>query len=166
MSSAPPSSPRDGPYAPVHTDERDHVTSWDDDDDDEAGLSRYAMTDVPMSSSSSSWWATVRQQARQRRASQLLAWSEYSSTQRITSVMETYCCDATDEGILLVAIAMVLWWLLGRYFWHASHTYWILGMGILLVRLSARPLMERFQRTQQQRRIRASSDNMQMAEIV
>lgn len=163
-----PSSPnRDGPYAPVRTEERHghqiDLSSWDE-DEDEAGLARYSVSHQESHDVSQSWWTTVRQQARQRRASRLLAWNELSRLQRVVSVLEMYCCDATDGGILLVLCLTFLWLLVG-YVVKPKISYWLAGISVLVVRLSARRTVERYKHRRQQTRERASSD-MQMAEIV
>jgi hypothetical protein len=51
----------------------------------------------------------VRRQARQRRAQRLLTMPSEQWWERLQFLVMTYCWDATDVGLLVIAILLVLW---------------------------------------------------------
>eukprot|EP00980_Cylindrotheca_fusiformis_P007338 scaffold1525_cov142-Cylindrotheca_fusiformis.AAC.138 len=101
-----------------------------------------------------------RQQARQRRAQLLLQQSERDLRQSLWICVSTYC-DATDRGIMLVVALLLLWIVLlltvsdddFRRHWFVS------GLILFVVRVSARPLWDYF--SKQRQRLRVQSHDRQ-----
>ena len=81
----------------------------------------------------------LRTSARQRRAARLLNNSQYTQT---THCILTWCCDATDRGIALVAILILLWLVIGWVNNGVFRGYWLLGMILFAIRVSARTTYE------------------------
>lgn len=88
----------------------------------------------------------LRLAARQRRAARLLSLPSESrcTRQSLRACLLTWCCDATDRGILLAAAVMALWILVGistrqrtRQSW-----WWYTGIMLFVIRVSARRLYE------------------------
>ncbi|KAL7579506.1 hypothetical protein ACA910_007883 [Epithemia clementina (nom. ined.)] len=80
----------------------------------------------------------LRTAARQRRAARLLNNSQYTAT---SHCILTWCCDATDRGIALVAILILLWLIVG-WTYHVSRGYWLLGVMLFAIRVTARTTYE------------------------
>ncbi len=153
----------------------------DDDDDDllEANLKRYnldfASTDNGAALAESNdfarggpsnrcsratkyiWYSfqSARQQARERRAQLLLQQTERNWKQSLKICILTNC-DATDSGILLVAVTMLLWILVLVLVKNTAFRRIGILLGILCfaIRVGARPLYHFFLRQRQKRRLR------------
>ena len=80
----------------------------------------------------------LRTAARQRRAARLLNNSQYTPT---SHCILTWCCDATDRGIALVAILILVWLVVG-WTTNVFTGYWLLGMILFTIRVSARTTYE------------------------
>lgn len=80
-------------------------------------------------------WNGMRYSARQRRAARLL--SLPSETHRVYVCILTVCCDATDIGIAVAAVSVILWIVLGGIA-RMGPTYWWLGLTLFMLRISAR----------------------------
>jgi hypothetical protein len=66
-------------------------------------------------------------------------------------------CDATDQGIFLVVALIALWLLIGLAA-GVKASYWLTGMAVFLVRVSARRVVEYLQGSRfKQHRLRLSS---------
>jgi hypothetical protein len=88
-------------------------------------------------------WKELRQAAHQRRAARLLSMANPESTvNRATVCFISTCCDATDAGIVVAAVAIFLWIGVGVVLTITSAPYWSIGCVILLVRFTGRRLME------------------------
>lgn len=142
-------------------------TDWDD--EDEENLQRYsfvysstnnrtgAETPVTMLSNTprrsmrmQEHWSNLRSAARQRRAARLLSMTDSWHHRMAVGFLNT-CCDATDTGIALAAGVVLVWALLGAIV-HANGWYWIVGLLLFLIRVSARRIFDWWRR-----RIRADS---------
>jgi len=146
------------------------LDEWDDLDEDEAGLRRYHMDfsqpqpqqpqphsrgtrryrNIPLPAEFGSWpsrlWHSfmqLRSSARQRRAARLLTMPSESFQYKLHACLVTWCCDATDRGILLVAGCVAAWLLVGWVAGVASPSYWWGGVALFVVRVSARRVAER-----------------------
>ena len=142
------------------------LEDWEDDDDDEAGLRRYHFEprkDMPLPAEFSQesfpkrlWQLFLELQAaaRQRRAARLLTMPSQSWQYQMHSCLLTWCCDATDRGIMLVAIWLSLWLLIGIAGKMGS-SWWWLGIILFVVRVSARRSFDflRGKRKQQRQRL-------------
>lgn len=97
-------------------------------------------------------WQSLRQGARQRRAARLLTMPSESMRYRFRACFLSWCCDATDMGIALTAAGLVIWILVGLLSTSSSSTsggtarknysYWLTGLALFLVRISARRLYD------------------------
>ena len=103
----------------------------------------------------------LRTAARQRRAARLLNLGQHPRDQYRHCIL-TWCCDATDRGIAVVAIGVVLWILIG-----STHTmfqgYWFLGMVLFVIRVSARRIYESVVNKRRSRVMR--NNNMTMSSM-
>jgi hypothetical protein len=85
----------------------------------------------------------LRTSARQRRVARMLNTpSESSWRHQIISCTMTWCCDATDRGILLVAVLLSLWILIGVAYYAKSATWWLMGILLFGIRVTARRTAE------------------------
>jgi hypothetical protein len=80
-------------------------------------------------------WNGMRHSARQRRAARLL--SLPSETHRAYVCILTVCCDATDIGIAVAAASVLAWIVVGGLAKMGSG-YWMLGLTLFVIRISAR----------------------------
>jgi hypothetical protein len=89
---------------------------------------------------------SLRQQARQRRAQRLLQQSERDCRQTLWICTMTYC-DATDRGIILVSLLILVWSLLIWKVDSKALRAWVglAGIGLFLLRVSARPTWDYYQ---------------------
>ena len=96
----------------------------------------------------------LRMAARQRRAARLLTMPSESFANQCHACLLTWCCDATDRGILLVAAIMTCWLLVG---WVAGmpSSYWYTGILLFGIRVSSRSLYESLHR--KRRRLRSEA---------
>ena len=158
----------------------------DDDDDDilEANLKRYnldftatdkgaSLGEIGMDDRASNnrctraarflWYSfqSVRQQARQRRAQLLLQQTERNWKQSLKICILTNC-DATDSGILLVAVTTVLWILVLVLVKDAAFRRIgiILGLLCFAIRVGTRPLYHCFLKQRQKRQLRRQQDQL------
>ena len=120
---------------------------------------------------SSSWprrlWQAfleLRTAARQRRAARLLTMPLSTPTTQSLCITRyqavacllTSCCDATDLGIVLVAVWLSLWLLIGVAAGMGT-MWWLVGFTLFVVRISARRVLEFCQRRKRRQRQRLSS---------
>ena len=82
-------------------------------------------------------WRDLRQAARQRRAARLLSMPSESMRHRCQAGLVSWCCDATDAGIALTAAWLTLWGV-GGWMTGLGITYWLAGVLLLVVRVTAR----------------------------
>jgi hypothetical protein len=159
-----------------------------DDDDADAVVRRYhhivAVSKVPSLPAEFShqrsipkriWqsFLELRAAARQRRAARLLTLPSESawSYDVLQACFMTWCCDATDRGIALVAVLLFLWLVIGMTAGTMSSTYWWMGVLLFTMRVSARRGYELFVRKRHQhhhhhlggRTHRLSADSMEMS---
>lgn len=146
----------------------------DDDEEEEIGLRRYHLDfqkEMPLPAEFSHdslvkrlWqgFVELRTKARQRRAARLLTMPSESFVYRLHACLLTWCCDATDRGILLVMACVIIWLLIGLVT-GASARWWTVGVLLLVVRLSARRVVESIRaRQQRQQRRRLSLENVEL----
>jgi hypothetical protein len=153
-----------------------------DDDDADAVVRRYhhvvAVSKVPSLPAEFShqrsfpkriWqsFLELRAAARQRRAARLLTLPSESawSYDVLQAWFMTWCCDATDRGIALVAILLFLWLVVGMTVGNMSSTYWWMGILLFTLRISARRSYEMCIRKVHHhgRTHRLSADSMEMS---
>lgn len=84
----------------------------------------------------------LRKNARQRRAARLLTMPSESFHYRLHACLLSWCCDATDRGIMLVAGLVAAWLVLGWLLSIRSPTYWWSGIGLFIIRVTARRAFE------------------------
>jgi hypothetical protein len=146
----------------------DDTSDWGD--DDEPGLRRYnldfhAHTNIPLPAEFSHdslpkriWQSFVELQvaARQRRAARLLTMPSQSWNYQLHSCLLTWCCDATDRGILVVAAWLTAWILIGLV-GRMGSTWWWMGLFLFIFRVSARRVFEYLQGKRTKRRQRLST---------
>lgn len=84
----------------------------------------------------------LRKQARQRRAARLLSVPSESFGYQCQHCLVTVCCDATDAGIVLVAVSIVVWILLG-WMLALPASWWWMGLSLFVIRVTARRAFER-----------------------
>mmetsp|Transcript_23434 Transcript_23434/g.65182 ORF Transcript_23434/g.65182 Transcript_23434/m.65182 type:complete len:318 (+) Transcript_23434:268-1221(+) len=160
--SPPPSSVTTSPISDnIFLQHRTRSSSWEDPDpsmlfqdeddvDDVSVVRRYVRNRIPIVPAEFAhqplpkrlWQSFVdlRTAARQRRAARLL-------NERVPPAWHcilTWCCDATDRGIALVVICVLLWLTMG---WTRTFTfrgYWTLGFLLFAIRVSARTVYEHF----------------------
>lgn len=141
-------------------------------DEEDGALRRYHFnfdthTDVPLPAEfglaeplpKRLWMAFTDLQAaaRQRRASRLLTMPSPVTWQyQARSCLLTWCCDATDQGVSLIVLSLVLWLLIG-VLGHLSGSWWLCGLLLFSVRVSARRVYEYFQSKRRKLRQRLSS---------
>jgi hypothetical protein len=87
-------------------------------------------------------WQSLRQAARQRRAARLLTMPSESMRYKFRACIISWCCDATDMGIALTALCVLMWMLIGFVSSHTTIQYWMLGTAVFVVRISARRCYE------------------------
>lgn len=90
-------------------------------------------------------WRELRQNARQRRAARLLTMPSESARHRCRACLVSWCCDATDAGIVLTAAWLTLWLVAGLYLVGQegpSVGYWVAGLLLFAVRVTARRCYE------------------------
>jgi hypothetical protein len=97
---------------------------------------------------------SVRQQARQRRAQLLLQQTERNWRQNLKICIATNC-DATDSGILIVLVLMIIW--IVTFIFIVKNPIirrrgLIVGIILFVIRVGTRPLYEYFLRQRQKRR--------------
>lgn len=145
---------------------------WDE-DEDEINLRRYhyldlsagvvTPRDVPLSAEfqghtwvdqlwyvlHQSWtvgrrhWTTLRQSARQRRAARLLTMPSESIRYKLRASLLSTFCDATDVGIVVTAVVLTLWMLLGTTTAMGQYVgYWMSGGILFAIRVTARRCYE------------------------
>lgn len=122
----------------------------DEDDEDVTVVRRYVRNRIPTVPVEFShqplpkrlWQSFVdlRTAARQRRAARLLN----ETVPPAWHCILTWCCDATDRGIALVAVLMLLWLIAGWTNTIKFQGYWGLGILFFTIRVSARRLYETF----------------------
>jgi hypothetical protein len=83
-------------------------------------------------------WQSLRQAARQRRAARLLTMPSENIRYKIHVCIVSSFCDATDMGIALTASCLLIWILFGLLTHNASMTYWLVGISLFVIRVSAR----------------------------
>jgi hypothetical protein len=83
----------------------------------------------------------LRTCARQRRAARLLTMPSESFHYKLHACLLTWCCDATDRGILLVVGLMTTWLLVG-WAGSMSGTWWWAGLLLFVMRVTARRSFE------------------------
>jgi hypothetical protein len=83
----------------------------------------------------------LRASARQRRAARLLTMPSESFHYKSHACLLTWCCDATDRGILLV-VGLVAAWLLVGWAGSMSSGWWWMGLLLFVTRVTARRLLE------------------------
>jgi hypothetical protein len=83
----------------------------------------------------------LRTSARQRRAARLLTMPSESFHYKLHACLLTWCCDATDRGILLVVGLMTTWLLVG-WAGSMSGTWWWAGVFLFVMRVTARRSFE------------------------
>jgi hypothetical protein len=135
--------------SPLHLRARSgSLDSWDE--EEEAGLNRYNLdykTEIPLpaeftQSFLARMWHSfleLRVAARQRRAARLLTMPSESFQYKLHACLLTWCCDATDRGILLVLFGILAWLMIGGLF-HLDVYWWTTGVLLIFVRFSARRL--------------------------
>jgi len=98
----------------------------------------------------------LRTAARQRRAARLLTMPSESFANRTYACLLTWCCDATDRGILLVAAIMACWLLVG---WIAGMptSWWFTGLLLFCIRVSSRSLYESISHKRRRRHLRSEA---------
>lgn len=152
----------------LHLDDDDDLEDWED---DEAGLRRYHMdfqspADIPLPAEFSHesfpkriWQSFLELQAaaRQRRAARLLSMQSQSCQYQLHSCLLTWCCDATDRGIVVVAVWLSAWLLIGLAARPMPSTWWWMGIFLFVIRISARRCFEYLQGRQRKRRQRLST---------
>ncbi|GKY93379.1 hypothetical protein MPSEU_000305500 [Mayamaea pseudoterrestris] len=149
-----------------HHSEKLHLTSansfiLDDDDwdaEDEASLRRYNLdfkTEMPADFRPAEFesmprrlymhFMNLRTAARQRQAARLLNMPSEAFLYRYYGYCMTLC-DATDRGIMLVAVCLALWLFIGLMARnHVTSFYWMTGIAAFVVRVSARRCYEHVQ---------------------
>lgn len=136
----------------------DSMEEEDDDDDDENDIvlrryhTRVEVTPVEFDTGNfpviRRVWHSLEQEriaARQRRAARLLANADTTLAQRVNSFCVTWFCDATDRGIILAAILCALWLAVGTFV-SAKRPYWVMGVVLFTLRISARRITESIKR--------------------
>jgi hypothetical protein len=137
-----------------------NITSdWDDDDDDfdqdMIGMRRYNLDFTKDTAATSTLqeaslprrvFASIQQlrtAARQRQAARLLNMPsrKYACLYAWHARFMTYCCDATDAGIAVATSLTAVWILVGAMF-QLPPAWWLTGTAVLIVRVSARRLVE------------------------
>mmetsp|Transcript_19540 Transcript_19540/g.54527 ORF Transcript_19540/g.54527 Transcript_19540/m.54527 type:complete len:364 (+) Transcript_19540:113-1204(+) len=100
------------------------------------------------------YFQSVRQRARHRRAQMLLQQSERNWRQSLKICVLTNC-DATDSGILLVVVIMVIWIVCLTLTKNpvARRKGLIVGISFFVVRVGIRPLYHLFRKCWEQRRL-------------
>lgn len=83
----------------------------------------------------------LRTTARQRRAARLLTMPSESFPYKLHACLLTTCCDATDRGILTVVAALTVWLFLG-WACQLSAGWWVTGLLLFVMRVTARRLLE------------------------
>lgn len=86
-------------------------------------------------------WQSLRHAARQRRAARLLMMPSESLRYKFRACVISWCCDATDMGIALTASCVAAWIFIGLVSQHTM-LYWILGLVLFVIRISARRAYE------------------------
>jgi hypothetical protein len=146
-------------------------SDWED--DDEAGIRRYhfdfeARTGIPLPAEFSHeslpkrmWhsFLELRTAARQRRAARLLNMPSESWMYKTHACLLTSCCDATDLGILLAAIWLALWMVIGLGAGMGS-SWWLIGIFLFFLRVSARRIFEYWRANRRKQRQRLSSTDI------
>ena len=128
----------------------------DDDDENDIVLRRYhtRVEVTPVEFDTGNFpvirrvWHSLEQEriaARQRRAARLLANADTTLAQRVNSFCVTWFCDATDRGIILAAILCALWLAVGTFV-SAKRPYWVMGVVLFTLRISARRITESIKR--------------------
>lgn len=148
--------------------------AWEDDEEAYNNLSRYHMeyiapSSIPMPAEFSHFSlrtnyrvqlqqsiAQLRRSARQRHAARLLSMPNDHFLTRLRVSLIGVCCDATDVGIVLLLSLVCVWLLLG-WLLPVRGMYWIMGIGVLMVRVSARRLYSMDCRPPTKRRTATSS---------
>jgi hypothetical protein len=88
-------------------------------------------------------WQSLRQAARQRRAARLLMMPSESWRHKFRAGVISWCCDATDMGIALTASGVAVWIFIGLVSRNTvTVRYWILGLTLFVIRISARRCYE------------------------
>lgn len=97
-----------------------------------------------------------RQGARQRRAARLLN----PKTARSSDIIQTWFCDATNQGIALAAALTAVWVLVGALV-HAKAAYWWTGVVLFVLRVSSRSAYQAWAR-RQRRSTSSNHDNVEL----
>jgi hypothetical protein len=145
-------------HSRASSNESDDDSEWDDDDDVD-GVQRYHLDfehretiSIPGAGGGAfrheslpkRTWRTfleLRVQARQRRAARLLTMPSESFPYKLHACLLTWCCDATDRGILTV-VGLLTAWLLVGWAGNMSAGWWGVGLFLFAMRVTARRLLE------------------------
>lgn len=134
-------------------------------EEDDAVVRRYHMRNripiVPAEFATPPWhlrlwlaWQELRTAARQRRAARLLN----DNTATTAHCLQTWCCDATDRGIALVAILLLLWIVIG-FISSQGSSYWFFGFLLFVIRVTARCSYEYYYSLKSRKRSSTNNNN-------